>query len=160
MRLKGTLDITALDRTINDIVGRHEALRTTFAALDGEPIQVIAPTLTVPLPIDALDAVPRATREDEAIRLVKAETDRPFDLAIGPLVRARLIAIDRDDHILVLTFHHVVADGWSLDVLFRELTALYGSYSRGAPAALPALPVQYADFAVWQRRWMEGERLD
>ncbi|MBW4493512.1 MAG: amino acid adenylation domain-containing protein [Oscillatoria princeps RMCB-10] len=160
IRLQGALNTEALTRSINEIVRRHEALRTVFAAADGEPFQEIAPTLTVQLPVVDLQHFPPEQRQVEAQRLALEEAHRPFDLAQGPLLRAALLRESEEEHLLVLTLHHIVSDAWSLDVLFRELAALYEAFCLGKPSPLPELPVQYADFAVWQRQWLAGSVLE
>src|SRR5215213_587316 len=159
LRLSGTLEVEALKRSIEGIVSRHEALRTTFAAVDGEPVQVISPALEVPLPVEDLSSLPGAEREAEAKRLALEEKRRPFDLERGPLVRTKLVRLDREEHVLLVTMHHVVSDGWSLGVFWRELGALYEAFVRGEPSPLEEPPVQYADYALWQRRWLTGEVL-
>ncbi|HEX6040872.1 non-ribosomal peptide synthetase, partial [Longimicrobium sp.] len=161
LRLRGALDARALRRALDGVVRRHESLRTTFAEHDGEPVQVIHPPSPVPLPVVGLDALPAQAREGQARRLARAQALRPFDLARGPLLRAVLLRLDGDDHVLCLTLHHVVSDGWSTDVLVREVAALYDAFRRGAPApSLPELPVQYADYAAWQRGWLAGPVLE
>ena len=160
LRLKGTLNVGALEHSLNEIVRRHESFRTTFSTVEGEPVQVISPTLNVSLSGVDLRETAESEREDKSRRRVDEEARRPFDLARGPLFRATLIRLGDDDHILVLTMHHIVSDGWSMGVLFQELSVLYGAFSRGKPPALPDLPIQYADFASWQRGWLQGEVLD
>ena len=163
-RLKGPLDVEALRSGFQEIVRRHEALRTTFAIRDGRPIQVIAPpsspTQTLPLPVEDLESWPPSRREAEAERRVREEARRPFDLTQGPLARAGLLRMGDSDHILTLTMHHIVTDGWSFGVAIRELTILYESARAGVPSPLPELPIQYADFAAWQRNWLQGDVLD
>ncbi|HEU4880807.1 MAG TPA: condensation domain-containing protein, partial [Longimicrobium sp.] len=159
-RLGGDLDQAALERALGEIVRRHEALRTVFAEADGSPVQVIAPFGGFTLPVEDLSALSRADREAALARRVSEEARRAFDLAAGPLFRAVLLRLDAEDHVLVLSMHHVVSDGWSIGVLFRELSALYAAYRAGQESPLPQLPVQYADYAVWQRRQLEGEVLD
>jgi Condensation domain/TubC N-terminal docking domain len=154
LRLSGTLDAEALKRSLREIVSRHEALRTTFAVVDGEPVQVISPTMDTKLPVEDLSGLPQAEREAEAKRLALEEKRRPFDLERGPLVRTKLVRLDQEEHLLLLTMHHIVSDGWSLGVFWRELGALYEAFSRGEPSPLPELPIQYADYAVWQRQWL------
>ncbi len=160
VRLQGALDAGALTRALDEIVRRHAALRTTFANVDGQPVQVIAPTLTLALPVEDLSDRPEAEREAQALRLASAEARAPFDLARGPLVRARLLRLAPDHHIALLTTHHIISDGWSMGLFVSELAALYQACAAGAPSPLPELPVQYADFAHWQRRWLQGETLD
>jgi amino acid adenylation domain-containing protein len=158
--LAGVLDAAALARAVRRVVARHESLRTTFAALDGRAVQVIAPAAAVPLPRVDLRALPAARREAEARRLAAAESWRPFDLARGPLLRALLVRLDGNEHVLSLTIHHIVADGWSLGILMRELSHCYAAVVAGPARPLPELPVQYADYAVWQREWLQGEALE
>ena len=159
-RLRAPLDLGALERAINGLVARHEILRTTFAAVAGQPVQVIAPALSIPLEVHDLRASPLHTREAEAQALQAAEASRPFDLARGPLLRAAVARLGRADHLLALTFHHIVCDGWSLGLLGRELTELYAAELAGRPPVLPPLRIQYADFAAWQRDWLRGEVLE
>jgi amino acid adenylation domain-containing protein len=160
MRISGRLDVGALERSLNEIVRRHEALRTRFEMADGEPVQVIAPTMGVELPIEDLSGLPQAEREAEALRRARQEARRSFDLERGPLVRAKLVRLDQEEHLLLLTMPHIVTDGWSTGILWQELTALYGAFSEGKPSPLPELPIQYADYAVWQREWLTGEVLE
>ncbi|MFP2934434.1 condensation domain-containing protein, partial [Pyxidicoccus sp. 3LG] len=160
VRLKGTLDSAALERAFTELVRRHEALRTTFAAPTGAPVQVIAPPAPFSLPVVDLTHLASDAREAEARRLTVEESQRPFDLARGPLLRATLLRLDTADHVLLLTMHHIVSDGWSMGVLVRELTAFYGAFTANHALTLPELPVQYADFASWQRGWLQGEVLE
>jgi amino acid adenylation domain-containing protein len=155
LRLRGPLDVRALGAALAELERRHEALRTTFElAGEGEEdaaVQVVGPPLGLPLRVIDLRGLPPEAREAELLRRARAEGSRPFDLARGPLVRAVLFALGEDDHALVLSQHHIVCDGWSLGVLVREMGALYNAFAHGRPSPLPPLPVQYADFAVWQR---------
>ncbi len=139
---------------------RHEALRTTFATVDGKPVQVVHAETEVDLPVVAWPSLDAAAREEEARREAAQEAQRPFDLASGPLFRARLLELDEQDHVLLITLHHIVSDGWTRGILNRELGAFYRAYQGGTEPALPELPVQYADYAQWQRRWLSGEVLD
>lgn len=157
VRLSGALDADALGRTLNEIVRRHEALRTTFRSVGGLPVQVIAPELELPLPVVTLRETSDEGQEREVFELASAEARRPFDLTHAPLLRPTLLRLDADEHVLLLTIHHIVSDGWSLGVLIRELVVLYGAFSAGQPSPLAPLPIQYADFAVWQRDWLQGE---
>ncbi len=159
LTLKGSLNVSALEQTFNEIIRRHEGLRTTFAAAD-EPAQVIAPQLSLQLKITDLDALSESERDAEAQRLMTQEARSPFDLARGPLLRASLLRMTDEHHILLLTMHHIISDGWSLGVLAREVSILYPAFNAGEPPPLPELPIQYADFAAWQREWMKGETLD
>ncbi|HEU0302211.1 MAG TPA: condensation domain-containing protein, partial [Longimicrobium sp.] len=157
--LQGRLDADALHRTLAEIVRRHQALRTVFAAVDGQPVQVVLPGVQIDLPLTDLSHLPPDARGAEADRLARQEAARPFDLARGPLFVPRLLRLGDEEHVLVLCMHHIVVDGWSLGVIFHELGALYGAFSRGLPSPLPELEVQYADFAVWQREELAGEGL-
>jgi amino acid adenylation domain-containing protein len=159
-RLTGLLDVAALEKSLNNIVQRHEALRTIFSVVEGQPVQIIAPTLTLPLPVIDLRNLPEAERDAEAQRLAIEEARRPFDLGRGSLLRATLLRLEDEEHVLLLTMHHIVSDGWSMGVFFQELSALYKALSTGKPASLPELPIQYVDFAVWQRGWLQGETLE
>jgi len=156
----GTLDVEALRRSVETLVARHEVLRTTFPAVDGRPVQRIAAPPTWVLPLRDLRALPDPAREAEAERLTRTEVTTPFDLATGPLLRTVLLRLADDEHVLVLTIHHIVSDGWSLNLLFRELAAAYEAIVAGTAPVLPTLPVQYADFAQWQRGWLTGEVLE
>jgi amino acid adenylation domain-containing protein len=159
-RLGGALDGAALERALGEIVRRHEALRTTFAEVNGSPVQVIAPFGGFSLPVEDLSGLGDADREAAVERRAGEEAVRPFDLAAGPLFRALLLRLGDEHHVLLLSMHHIVSDGWSMGVFFREFTALYAAYREGRESPLPELAVQYADFAVWQREQLEGEGLD
>jgi condensation domain-containing protein len=135
-------------------------LRTTFSAVEGVPAQIISAPAAVPISREDLSGLPETEREAEALRLATAEAQRPFDLVEGPLVRAALLRLGAEEHVLLLTMHHIVSDGWSMGVLVRELAALYEAFRRGEPSPLGELPVQYADYAVWQREWLSGEVLE
>jgi len=160
VRLKGPLNVVALKQSLDEIVRRHEALRTTFIAVDGRPAQVIAPSLTLTLPIIDLRDLPDTEREAEVQRLATTEAQRPFDLAHGPLVRATVLRLGENQHVGLLTMHHIVSDGWSTGILIREMAVLYEGFCSGKPTTLPELPIQYADFAHWQRQWLESEVLE
>jgi amino acid adenylation domain-containing protein len=148
MRLHGALDVTALERALGEIVARHAVLRSVFREVAGEPVQAPLPPRAFVLPVDALpDADDAALRDALAV-----EARRPFDLAQGPPFRARLFRLGAEDHALIVTLHHVVGDAWSFGVLFRELGALYGAFAAGRPSPLGPLPIQYADYAAWQRQ--------
>jgi amino acid adenylation domain-containing protein len=160
-RLRGRAAVGALDRSLGEIVRRHEVLRTRIVAdPQGHPCQVVDPPLRHPLRIADLSGLPAAVREREVERAVLALHSLPFDLARGPLLRPVLVTLAEDDRILSLTVHHILCDGWSLGVLIRELTVLYEALASASPPALPALPVQYADFAAWQRQWLHGALLE
>jgi len=159
-RLSGPLDHDALEQALSEIVSRHQALRTTFPAPGGRPHQRIAPPSPMSVPVDDLSGRSATTGETEARRLAGTEAARPFDLARGPLIRSRLLLLGPEEHVLLITVHHIVSDGWSTGVLLRELSALYAAFCDHQPSPLPPLPVQYADYAVWQRGWLEGKVLD
>jgi amino acid adenylation domain-containing protein len=158
-RLRGTLDRSALSRALNEIVQRHEVLRTTFQTTAGGPVQVIVPALALARAVVDLAALPASERERQANRLAREEARRPFDLAHGPLLRATLLTLDADDALLLITMHHIVSDAWSIAVFIRQLMILYTAFVAGRPSPLGELPIQYADYAVWQRQWMQGEVL-
>ncbi|HYO51943.1 condensation domain-containing protein, partial [Archangium sp.] len=158
--MEGRLDVAVLERSFNALVERHEALRTVFAERDGQPLQLISPSLTLELPMTDLRAVPEAKRKAEIRRLAKEEASQPFDLSSGPLLRVRLLKLGEQSHVLVLTVHHIIFDGWSLAVLLRELAAFYDAFLAGGTLVLPPLPIQYADYAHWQRQWLQGEVLE
>ncbi|MFN7945818.1 MAG: amino acid adenylation domain-containing protein [Blastocatellia bacterium] len=158
-RLKGTLDTAALEHSLNEVIRRHEALRTTFKLEGSEPVQDIAPELTLTIPHHDLRHLDETEREAEAMRLAQEEAMQPFDLAQGPLLRAALIRLAEDDYVLLLTMHHIISDGWSVGVFIREIVTLYTAALSGAEAKLSALPIQYADYAKWQREWLQGETL-
>ncbi len=160
IRLSGTLNVAALERTLAEIVRRHEALRTIFPAIDGTAGQIILPAGPVALPVDDLGHIAIERREAEAERRAAAEAARPFALESDPLFRARLLRLAEQEHVLVLTMHHIVSDGWSRGVLYREVAALYDAYSAGRSSPLSELPIQYADFASWQRRWLQEDVLE
>ncbi|WP_083296527.1 non-ribosomal peptide synthetase [Duganella sp. HH101] len=159
VRLSGQLDVAALHGALNEIVRRHEALRTCFGSANDAPLQVIAPVLELALSIDDLSDLPQAEREAKARWLAQDEAQTPFDLATGPLIRARLLRLSDSEHVVLLTVHHIVSDGWSAGVLVKEVAVLYGAFVQQQPSPLPELPVQYADFAHWQRQWLSGEVL-
>ncbi|HEY4426355.1 MAG TPA: amino acid adenylation domain-containing protein [Pyrinomonadaceae bacterium] len=151
VRLRGHMQIDAMQRTLNEIVRRHESLRTSFPTVDAQPVQSIAPTLVLDLPL--MDV----STEQEAQTLATEEARLPFNLATGPLIRASLVRLGAEDHVLLVTMHHIVSDGWSMGVLIKEVGALYRAFIEDEPSPLAELPVQYADFAVWQRQWLSGE---
>ncbi|HVG22328.1 MAG TPA: amino acid adenylation domain-containing protein [Blastocatellia bacterium] len=158
--LEGMLDDSALEQSFNEIVRRHESLRTSFPVVEGRPVQAIAPALTISLPITDLQALSETERQAEIFRLCAEEVRRPFDLANGPVLRANLLRVGRTKHILILSTHHIVSDAWSAGVMIRELATLYEAFINGRPSPLPPLAVQYADFAVWQREWLQGNVLE
>jgi FkbH-like protein len=161
VRLGGRLDVAALEQSLDQIVQRHEILRTTFSAgSNGQPVQIITPTLALPLTITDLSALPETEQEARARRLITEQAQRRFDLAQAPLMRAALLRLDDEEHVAVFTMHHLISDAWSMNTLIRELAALYGAFSTGVATSLPELPIQYADFAHWQQQWMQGETLE
>ncbi|HET7233974.1 MAG TPA: amino acid adenylation domain-containing protein, partial [Longimicrobium sp.] len=160
LRLRGALDVAALERALSEIVRRHEPLRTVFAAPGGEPVQVIVPPAPPALPVEDVLGDDEAAREAELERRAREFARAPFDLAAGPLFRAGLLRVSGGEHVLMLALHHIIGDGWSVGVLFRELEALYGAFTRGEPSPLAPLPLRYADHAVRQRAEMEGEVLE
>ncbi len=159
VRLFGALNLAALEQAFNEIVRRHEALRTAFITVQGQAVQAIAPAVTVPLSTVDLRSLPAAERENQARRLTAEEAQRPFDLSKSPLLRVTLLQLDEAEYVLLLILHHVVSDGWSMGVLIRELALLYAAFANQQPSPLPQLPIQYADFAHWQREWLKGEVL-
>ena len=156
----GSLNVAALEQALNEIVRRHEALRTTFGVVDGQAVQVIAPSLTMKLPVMNLEELSEVERSQHVQQFVTRWSQQPFDLTQGPLLRWMLLQLNQQEHLLVLNVHHIVTDGWSVGVFFRELTTLYHAYSQGQPSPLPELSIQYADFAVWQRQWLQGDILE
>src|ERR1043165_4759999 len=160
LRMMMPLHVKALEAALNEIVRRHESLRTVFVERDGLPVQRILPQLQLRLPVIELSGFSPAVRETEAQRLATQEAQRPFDLTTGPLLRASLLRLGETDHVLLLTMHHIVSDGWSMTVFFRELSQLYEAYVRGEESPLAPLPVQYADFAQWQRNYLQGAVLE
>ncbi|MFL6336608.1 MAG: non-ribosomal peptide synthetase [Pyrinomonadaceae bacterium] len=159
-RLTGPLNVHALEGALGEIVRRHESLRTTFTVKDGRPLQIIADFSPLVLRVTDLAGLEAESREDEMWRLAAEEVARPFDLARGPLFRTGLLRLADDDHALLITMHHIISDGWSLMVFNRELCELYQAFSQGRPSPLEELPVQYADFALWQREQLAGETLE
>jgi amino acid adenylation domain-containing protein len=180
LRLTGALNFTALKQTFNEIVRRHETLRTTFMVVEQKPVQAIAPSSTIPLPLIDLRNVERQERETQVQQIATIEAQHPFDLTTGPLLRVKLLQLDEAEYVLLLNLHHIIADGWSIGVLVRELGILYRAFvedeqnpnttgavltqspksvsvsSHSVSMPLPALPIQYADFAEWQREWLQG----
>ncbi len=158
IRLEGALDLDALERSLQETVNRHDSLRTTFRLIDSEPAQFIAPHSD--FKVNHVDLSAFDDREARAKQLAADEARRPFDLSHGPLLRVTVLRLTETEHVLLFTMHHIVSDGWSLTVLTKELAALYDAYRRGDASPLPELPVQYADFALWQRDWLQGSVLD
>ncbi|WP_375509763.1 condensation domain-containing protein [uncultured Nostoc sp.] len=161
IQLIGVLDVVALEQSFNEIVRRHEALRTTFEMVEDQPVQVIhpIPTANVTITVENVCNLPEGQRNSDVQRLIVEESQRTFDLIQGPLLRCTLLRVGEQEHILLFTIHHIVSDGWSIGLLVQELAALYEAFSTGKASPLPELPIQYADFAVWQLQWMQGEVL-
>ncbi|TSC19082.1 non-ribosomal peptide synthetase, partial [Corallococcus sp. Z5C101001] len=160
LQLSGHVDVEALRRTFEALVARHESLRTTFEQHQGQPSQRIHAPRDWTLPLVDLSALPAEQRQEAARRLADEEMRRPFHLDRGPLLRSTLVRLDEADHLLLVTMHHIVSDGWSMGVLVREVAAFYEAFTTGTTPALAPLPVQYADFATRQRQWLQGETLD
>ncbi len=160
VRLNGDLNVNALERSLNEVVRRHEALRTSFALVEGKTVQVIAPSLELSLAVHDLSERAEADREVEARRIANEYMQAPFDLSTGPLLRARLLRLAVDEHVALFVMHHIISDGWSMGVLVREIATLYDAFMRDRPSPLPELPVQYSDFASWQREWLQGDVLE
>ncbi len=157
IRVSGDLDIRALEKALNEIVSRHEILRTTIQQRGDGPVQVVAPTLNPKLELIDLSAVP--DKEEKALELASVETQKPFELLKGPLLRTSLLKLAADDSILVLVLHHIITDGWSMAIFVREMTLLYQAYAEAKPSPLRPLPIQYADYAAWQQKWLQSEGL-
>ncbi len=160
LRMAGELNVAALQQSLEEILRRHEALRTTFAEENGRALQRLTPETRLELEFISLENLPEKGRRAEAQRRIVEESRRPFDLSRGPLFRGTLLRLGAREHVLVLAMHHIVTDGWSLGVLYREFAALYEAFLRGDGSPLPPLPIQYADYALWQRQWLQGEVLE
>src|SRR5439155_21594389 len=159
IRITGRLNAGALTGAIRALVSRHEGLRTVFTSIEGEPWQSVQPEM--PLEISSIDLrqLSPADRDKEALRIAREETRKPFDLQSGPLLRVRLIRLDHEEHFLLLVMHHIVTDGWSMDILFREMADLYESMTEGRTCELPPLTSRYRDYGRWQRELVSGELL-
>src|SRR5262249_41229461 len=160
LRLKGELDVEALRSAIQSIVDRHESLRTHFIDVDGQPVQVIVQHLQIELPLEDLSQLDEAEQHQRVAAEMQREWDEPFDLRTGPVLRVRMLKLGEQEHILLETFHHIVSDGWSQGVFNRELQVLYEAYREGGDSPLEPLRIQYADFALWQREWLDQGALD
>lgn len=158
-RLRGLLHVNILEQVLHTLVQRHETLRTTFQVFEEQLVQVVSPILSIPLQVLDFRNLAQAEQEAEVQRLITAEVQRPFDLTCGPLLRTTLLQLATEEHILLLTIHHIIFDEWSIRVLYKELAALYTAFMHDQPSPLLELPIQYADFAVWQRQWLQGEVL-
>lgn len=158
-RVTGPLEFNVLQRALNEVVRRHEVLRTTFPATQGKPMQLVHPGGEHTIVLEDLSDLPDSRRESQARKRAMAEASQPFDLATGPLLRARVLRLGQEDHVVLLTVHHIVFDGWSAAIFLRELATLYTAFLRDVPSPLRDLPIQYADFSLWQREWLAGEVL-
>ncbi|MUG92160.1 amino acid adenylation domain-containing protein [Scytonema sp. UIC 10036] len=157
VRFTGRLNEVALQQSLCEIVRRHEALRTTFTTVEGQPMQVISPNVNLTTKVIDLRQLSKTHREAKAMNVAAAEAQKPFDLAQGPLLRTTLLQLDEQECVALLTMHHIISDGWSTSVLIREITILYQAFCAGFPVPLKELPIQYADYAHWQREWLQGE---
>jgi len=160
LRIQGIFRMDAFQRALETVVARHEALRTTFPAVDGTPHQCIHESTLVSIPLIDLQHLPQPERLVTASQIANAEARRPFDLSCGPLIRCRVLRLDEQEHIILLTMHHIISDAWSSGILIRELLTLLESFGKGITPSFPELPIQYVDFAVWQREWLQGARLE
>ncbi len=160
VRLRGSLNRAATSQSLNEIVRRHEVLRTTFEEMDGGLVQIIAEDRPMDLPVVDFSLQSPSDRQAWAAAAARAEAHRPFDLRTGPLIRARLLKLEPHEHVLVITLHHIVCDGWSAQILAREFVTLYEAFDAGLPSPLPPLPIQYADYSVWQRGWLQGSVME
>ncbi|WP_279432879.1 condensation domain-containing protein, partial [Nostoc sp. 106C] len=157
LQLQGDLNIPALQKSLNEIAARHEALRTNFIVQDGNPVQVIQEPRAVELLVFNLQDIPNSDRPNQIEQLLQQQTHRPFDFASDLMVRGCLLQLDKQEHILVLVMHHIASDGWSMNIVWQELADLYQAFVSGQPNPLVELPIQYADYAVWQRQWLEAQ---
>ena len=160
LRLKGQLNVAALEQTFGEIIRRHEGLRTVFPAVNDQPAQIIQPPKQFRLPVADLSRLSTAEREREARRLAQEEALRRFDLGVGPTVRPTLLRLSEEEHVIICTLHHIISDGESCEVIIAEMSQLYSGFAQGQQSALPELSVQYVDYAAWQRQWLTGEVLE
>ncbi|MEA5552711.1 amino acid adenylation domain-containing protein [Anabaena cylindrica UHCC 0172] len=160
VRLIGSLNVTALEQAIGEIIRRHEVLRTTFPTIEGQPVQMIHPFSEWMLPVLDLQHLSTGQREREVLHLISQEAQKPFNLAEGSLLRITVLCLDESEYILLLTMHHIIGDAWSIGVFLKELAVLYTAFSQEQASLLPELPIQYADFTAWQRQWLQGEVLE
>ncbi|MBU7585508.1 MAG: non-ribosomal peptide synthase/polyketide synthase [Nostoc sp. TH1S01] len=159
-RLNGSLNIVALEQSLSEIIRRHEIWRTTFPTVDGQPVQAIAPPTALTLPIHDLQGLSTQEKSDRIQKIAQSFASQPFDLAVGPLVQFTLLQLSDQEYVLISKMHHIIYDGWSLNIFKNELSQLYIAFTQGLPNPLSELPIQYADFAVWQRQWLTGEVLE
>ena len=160
LRLRGPLNLAALESTLNELIRRHEVLRTTFKPVNGKPEQFIGPAQPRRLPVTDLVGLTAAQREAAVQKAIKEDARRPFDLELGPLVRQQVLRVGEAEHVMLLTMHHIVTDNWSMGVMVKEVVALYSAYQGGESSPMPELEIQYADFAAWQREWLQGAVLE
>ena len=160
MRMIGQVDVELLERALNEIVRRHEVLRTTFETVDGKPVQIIHPEMKLSLTLESLEHFPAQEREAAVLQRAQQEAQTAFSLSKGPLLRARLLRLADEENIVLLTIHHIIGDDWSSNVLIQEVSALYAAFASGQPSPLPELAIQYADYAAWQRGFLSGEVLE
>lgn len=159
-RLQGTPDYDAVEKSLTEIVKRHESLRTTFRSVQGKPVQVIHQEMPPAFTIDDLSALPSAEQEQESRKRAAQEAQTPFQLDQGPLFRVRLLKLGKSDHVIIFNMHHIVSDGWSMSVLIQDFVNLYSAFSQKKEPKLPDLPIQYADYAAWQKKWLRGDVLE
>ncbi|WP_414575221.1 amino acid adenylation domain-containing protein [Anabaena sp. CCY 9402-a] len=160
VRLTGILDVGLLERSLNTIIQRHELLRTNFKTVDGNPVLDIQPSVTLPLAVIDLQAFNLLEQDEEVRHLALKEAQTPFDLATDVLLRVKILQLAKDENVVLFTMHHIVSDGWSMEILVKEFATLYTAFSANQPSPLPELAIQYVDFAVWQRQWLQGEVLE
>ncbi|TBR56964.1 non-ribosomal peptide synthetase [Westiellopsis prolifica IICB1] len=160
LRCKGALNVAVLEQSLNELVRRHESLRTTFNTVNSQPIQVITPSLRLPLAVEDYQNLPESECDLKIQQFATQESQQPFDLRQGPLLRVKLVCLAPKEHILILTIHHIISDEWSIEVLLYEMAAIYKNFLIGKPSGLPELPIQYIDFAYWQQQWLQGELLE
>lgn len=159
-RIKGRLSQAVFERCLNQIIQRHETLRTRFETVEDRPVQIIEPFIPLKIPLVELSFLPQPQREAQAMHLCMEEARSTFDLRQGDILKVKLFRLETDDHLLFLNMHHIASDGWSVSVFFHEMNALYNAFIEGKPSPLPELPIQYADFAVWRRQWLQGDVLE
>lgn len=160
VRLDGALNIAALEKSLSEVVNRHETLRTTFRVESGSLVQIIAPPSSLKLPVVDLSELTEAHREAEATRLAVQDAQRPFDLSTEPLIRATMLRLSEEEHVALIAMHHIISDAWSMSLLIQEIAAFYEPFARGVAALLPEPPIQFADYAFWQREQLQGEALE
>jgi len=160
VRFEGLVDVALLKRCLDEVVRRHETLRTTFLMVNGQPMQVVASVMEAVIPVIDLQHLPSHEQEAEVLRLTTEDAKRPFDLTKGPLIRFSFLLLSQVELVMIVNMHHIVADGWSLGILTHEVETLYDAFSAGNPSPLPELPIQYVDYAVWQQRQIQGKALE